>query len=284
MGMAIPDFVIFGAAKAATTSLYAVLSEHPDLSFARVKEPNYFNWYHDRGWDWYQGLFDPADGGVTGEASVCYMFSDRAPERLKERSPDAKLIALLRDPVDRAWSAYWFKVFGGRQRMDRTFSWMIRNKPGIEQFLEPGLYAPHLQRWEEHFSRDNMLLFLQEDFAKDPGNVVRSVCEFLGVDPGVKLPYSKRENRTTYPRNLAVYSAFAKNFYNPVVNTIWKSPARPLWEKYHGPVNNLRRAVFFSADARPKMSDEDHQYLSDYFRQSNADLSEWLGRDLSHWK
>ncbi len=281
--MGTPDFVLFGAAKAATTSLHAVLAEHPQLCFARVKEPNYFNWYHSNGPEWYESLFDPKEGQATGEASVCYMFSEKAAKRLKGKSPDAKLIALLRDPVDRAWSAYWFKVHGGRQRMDRTFSWMIRNRPGIGQLLMPGLYADHLDCWERYFDRERFLLIPQEDFAADPRAVAKRVCGFLGVDPDAELRYARRENRTSFPKNLKTYTAFAR-VYNPVIDAIWKSPARPLWERFHGPVNNLRRAVFFSADARPAMSAEDREYLHDYFADSNARLAERLGRDLSHWK
>src|SRR5436309_16134274 len=105
----LPDFIVIGAQKSGTGSLYAYLNGHPDVAGARVKEVHYFDLHYHRGVDWYLDQFPDeaaARPRCTGEASPYYLFHPHAPRRAFDLVPDARLIALLRDPVDRAISHY----------------------------------------------------------------------------------------------------------------------------------------------------------------------------------
>lgn len=283
--MAIPDFILFGVPKAASTTLHATLAQHPAIRFARVKEPNYFTYKHEKGWEWYRSLFDePAPGQLLGEASINYLRDDQAPARVAAVAPNAKLIAVLRDPVERARSEYWFRIHDGRINPWIPFAQAIRQEPSRAWLVDSGMYADHLDRWERHFDRSQILLLLHEDIVADAGAVARRACEFLGIDPSFPFDTTRRDNVTKYPRSMAAWSLFAR-VWLPAVGAIHRSPRLlPLWERWHGPFNAVRSAVFFTgAGKAPPLGDAEARQLGEAFRDSNRRVAERLGRDLSHW-
>ncbi len=185
-----PDFIIIGAQKAGTSSLYFYLSQHPNIRVSATKEIHYYNYHVLRGkrLGWYRSFFPLKFTGrhqITGEASPYYLFDHAVPQRIKKDLPDVKLIALLRDPIDRAHSAYNMNKRQQQEDDFPTFEQAIANQDmSCEQsvlYLFRGRYADHLKHWLQYFSRDQFLFIKSEDFFRDPNASLDEVYGFLGV-------------------------------------------------------------------------------------------------------
>ena len=199
----LPDFLILGAQKAGTTALYAYLRWHPAVTGPAWKEVSYFDRHYPRGNRWYRGHFPTRAGDrLVGEASPGYLFHPLAPERVRATIPNAKLIVLLRDPVDRALSHYHHEVKLGREPL--SFEEAIEAEPkrtrGEEERLvrEPGYfsqtwwdytyvargrYAEQLERWFAVFPREQLLVVASSDLAAEQKQTYARVLEFLGAPP-----------------------------------------------------------------------------------------------------
>jgi hypothetical protein len=213
----LPDFLILGAQKAGTTALYAYLRWHPALTGPAWKEVSYFDRHYRRGARWYRGHFPLRPGDrVVGEASPGYLFHPLAPSRVKATVPEARLIALLRDPVDRALSHYHHEVALGREPL--TFEQAIEAEPertrGEEErlsrepdyfshtwwdytYLARGRYAEQLERWLAVFPREQLLVLASDELAAEPGQTFARVLEFLGA-PGHDLESYPRVYEQSY--------------------------------------------------------------------------------------
>lgn len=199
----LPDFLIIGAQKAGTTALYAFLRRHPGITGPRWKEVSYFDRHYGRGPAWYRGNFPPGkDRGLVGEASPSYLFHPLAAERAEALLPGARLIALLRDPVERAYSHYQHEVAFGREplsfeeALDREEPRMVGelermlSDPGYFShawwnftYLARGLYAEQLERWHTAFGRERLLVLANEDLSAEPAATYERVLDFLGAAP-----------------------------------------------------------------------------------------------------
>jgi hypothetical protein len=213
----LPDFLILGAQKAGTTALYAYLRWHPALTGPAWKEVSYFDRHYRRGARWYRGHFPLRSGDrVVGEASPGYLFHPLAPSRVKATVPEARLIALLRDPVDRALSHYHHEVALGREPL--TFEQAIEAEPertrGEEErlsrepdyfshtwwdytYLARGRYAEQLERWLAVFPREQLLVLASDELAAEPEQTYARVLEFLGA-PGHELESYPRVYEQSY--------------------------------------------------------------------------------------
>lgn len=211
-GRLLPDFVIVGAAKAGTTSLYAWLSEHPFVSPACKKEVHFFDYNYFRGEDWYRKHFPlgadrtrfAAEHGrpfLTGEASPSYLSHHWAPERLARLLPDARLLVTLRNPVDRAYSQFQMSrreqeeplqsfveaVAAEERRLEperaRTIAdaWYNSWPIGCWSYLMRGRYAEQIERWMEFFPRQQFHFLTLEQLAAHPQQALDGVHEFLGL-------------------------------------------------------------------------------------------------------
>jgi hypothetical protein len=195
-----PNFFIVGAAKAGTSSLYAYLRQHPQVYMSAVKEPHYFSQIEpsdgqhyrmrtmtDR--ESYLKLFRKTNGALAvGEASPSYLWDERAPHRIRERVPEARIIILLRDPIERAHSHYLMNVRENTQplpfyealREDQSKpnkSWTTANL-----YIELGQYASQVERYLGLFGPERVLVLMFEDLKRDPATLVRRSARFLGVD------------------------------------------------------------------------------------------------------
>ncbi|MBA2598421.1 MAG: sulfotransferase domain-containing protein [Chloroflexia bacterium] len=205
-----PDFVIIGAQRGGTTSLHTYLSAHPQIQTAPTKELHYFTDRFARGRDWYLGQFprDLPAGTLTGEASPYALFHPLAPRRLHETAPEAKLIVLLRNPIDRAYSHYLLE----RARGDEPFDFSsaldaeavrlageeaaLMANPDYHSdphkhfsYVARGDYASQLERWFALFPSRQLLILRSEDFyARTAGSLAR-VEAFLEIAPGTDVPY-----------------------------------------------------------------------------------------------
>ncbi len=208
---ALPDFAIIGQRRCGTTFLYHLLSLHPHVERALKKEPYFFSASFDEGVEWYRQYF-PAprlkDGRmtITGEASPL-MANTRVPERMASVIPDARLIALLRDPVDRTYSDYQQVVRKGRET--RPFEEAIgldENGPDDEApYVMRSLYADQLQRWWEYFDRDQMLMLKSEELYESPAETLKVVLDFLELpewEPEASEVMPKKQNKGGYEEGM----------------------------------------------------------------------------------
>ncbi len=198
-----PSFLIIGAQRCGTTSLFRSLMQHPRIRPPVKKEIHYFDDQYGLGLDWYRSHFPPVrlfEGLITGEASPYYLFHPLAPSRVAEVYPDMKLIVLLRNPVDRAWSHYHHNRRRGRE--SRSFEDALAmearqlegeedrivNEPGYRSdphrhfsYTARGIYAPQIRRWLDCFPPDRFLFIPSEEYFKRYEKTLESVFDFLGV-------------------------------------------------------------------------------------------------------
>ena len=201
----LPDFLILGAQKAGTTALYSYLRRHPSITGPSWKEVSYFDRHYARGEAWYRGNFPNkarTRGKLVGEASPSYVFHPLAPQRVRELVPEARLVVLVRNPVDRALSHYQHEVALGREPLsfeDALAAEDERLRGEEERLLaDPryfsrewwshtyrarGRYAEQLERWLAVFPQEQLLIVPSDDLADDPAGAHARVLDFLGAPP-----------------------------------------------------------------------------------------------------
>lgn len=201
----LPDFLILGTQKGGTTLLYYLLNQHPYVEPATKKEINFFDVNFSKGEDWYRSHF-PAptvkDGVeiISGEASPYYLYHPHAARRAARTVPEARLISLLRDPVERAYSEYHHRYREGREtlgfeeaveaeesRLDGELERMLADEhyasPNHRKFsyLSRGIYVDQLQEWHRHFDEGQLLVIGSGEFFRDPRGVLKRAVEFLSL-------------------------------------------------------------------------------------------------------
>jgi hypothetical protein len=201
-GGRLPDFLIIGAQRGGTRVLYDALTRHPQVQPARTDEIHFFSLFFDRGLDWYRAQFPSRPPGqVSGEASPYYLFHPLAARRVHAVAPEVKLIALLRDPVDRAYSHYQLEVRQGveplsfedaiaaeEERLAGEEARIVDDDTYVSfshqhySYLARGRYVEQLRRWLARFPRDQMLVVRSEDFYQDAAAVYQRVTDFLGLE------------------------------------------------------------------------------------------------------
>jgi hypothetical protein len=197
---ALPDFAIIGAMKGGTTFLYHLLTQHPLVERAAGKEVHYFSRFFDEGVEWYRQCF-PApkwrDGRrtITGEATP-YLAYPSAPERMAQVVPQARLIALLRNPVDRTYSHYQHSVrrTGETRSFEEVIGFMSRDD-APRKYLSKSIYVDQFLHWLKYFDREQMLVLKSEDFFENPKDSLKTVLAFLDLpdwEPKVWDLYYKR--------------------------------------------------------------------------------------------
>ncbi len=208
-----PDFIILGAMRAGTTGFYHYMGKHPLILTVRDKELHFFDEQVVQGLDWYRSFFPLrctmrykrlrfGYKAVTGEASPYYLVHPALPGRIGKALPDVRLIAFLRNPVDRAISHYHFSARLGYETLPMAEA-MEKEEERLageeERLLEDpyyrsvphrrfsyktrGIYVDQLRRWHEHFPRHQLLIVKSEDYFTRPETVFPRVCEFLGLRP-----------------------------------------------------------------------------------------------------
>lgn len=211
-----PKFMVIGAEKCGTTSLYHYLSQHPQFLPSIEKELDFFDIEFGRGIDWYLAHFPPIPDQekdiITGEVSPNYIYHRHAPQRVKDFFPDTKLIVLLRDPVERTVSRYYMlhkKVNSGfslEQKINAEIKDISSNMkegqvpwPVLNRCRNVGnsLYFFHLQKWLKVFPREQFLVVKSADFYKNPALALENIFDYLEV-PNHKLPEYKQYNAGSY--------------------------------------------------------------------------------------
>ena len=207
----LPDFYIIGTQKGGTSSLYGYMIDHPSIQPCYSKEPSYFDRYFDRGLDWYKVNFPfkihrfivtkiLQKKFITGEASVRYLDHPHAPQRIKQVTPHAKFIILLRNPIERSYSLY--KMISRRHAESLPFEKVIQEEDRIislyqkmiddpsyysdiyfrHGYLHRGIYVDKIKHWMEVFPKEQFLIIQSEEFFREPSKIYNQVLDFLGVE------------------------------------------------------------------------------------------------------
>ena len=265
------DFIIIGAAKSATTWLQKQLQTDPAV-YMPDPELHYFSREYDRGSDWYFSQFnEELKDRVVGEKSNSYLYEPEAAARLHLDLPHAKLIAQLRNPVERAYSSYCMRFRRGEVGAD------------IESYLDPaigenlkylisGKFASHLQTFIDLYGRDKLLILFFEGVSLDPDTQMSKVRSHLGL-PSRQLSSIGRE-KVKDKTSLMVSPRLRKRL-------AWMKPiVRPLrgtsgFETVRGLVTQQTRY--------PKLTDDLRNRLYDYYYPSIEALEQISGQSLSHW-
>jgi hypothetical protein len=307
MNTRLPDFFIVGAPKAGTTSLYRYLGECPGVYMSPIKEPCYFapemclNFFdakyqarahgdlpalhlylngpmterRDGGivseWEDYLKLFRNAGTArATGEASVCYLWSRAAPERIASSVPHARIIVILRDPVERAFSQYLHGLTTGLIR--GTFAEQIEaGLRGADQgigpaypFLEYGMYRNQVSRYLSHFPPQNIRIYDYEEYDKQPERVLADIFHLLGIEATAQPPARVLEPYIPRSRSLA-------------------RAARHLEAALPPSLQRVAKRTMYKSRRSLQIPPEQRDFLRRYYREDVAGLSDLLKRDFSHW-
>ena len=230
--MGLPSFVVIGAMRCGTTSMHAYLREHPEIFMSPEKEPDYFSlgdlppselpkdpWrYRAQDREQYERLFrDAGDARAVGEASASYLFFARSAERMQQVIPDGRLICILRDPIERAYSHFGLNLKVGFETLsDFESAVSAESDPRRQQYgirfaySGASLYHDRLRGFWTRFPRERILVLLFQDFAADPAGTMRRVYDFLAVDPRFTPDVAVRHNRSMTPRGSLVREAFGR--------------------------------------------------------------------------
>lgn len=279
--MPLPTFLICGAPKAGTTSLYRYVEQHTDVCMSAEKETGFFLENYHRGIDWLSDTHYRHYDGETaiGEATTGMMRDRNAPARIAKHLPDAKLLFVLRNPIDRIYSHFDFHRSAGVVSPDASFSNLIRDSTSEWRNvqIDLGMYHDHLTRYQRHVDRSQMQVHRFEELTTDPEAVMRDTYAFIGVDPAFSPDTSRRYNKSQQPRNATVYR---------LLRRAWEPVKKQLDVYALDATQQLRhtlRSLFLTDAERPEMNEADRRYLRDLYAEPNARLAEWLGVDLSHW-
>lgn len=303
--MALPDFLVVGAPKAGSTAVHQALVEHPQLFLSNPKEPKYFltggtkptrssqrgpgDAHSAQEWIWqrerYEQLFDAAPPDtLRGESTPFYLWDKQSHARIYDAIPHAKLIAIIRDPVDRAYSN-WTHLRSDGLEPEPDFLAACRLEPrrvaaGFAPFwryLELGRYGEQLEHLFSVFPREQVHVLRYKELIDDPQATLDAIFAFLGAKQGVvtRIPPS---NTSGWARDSAVNAALRRAIRGGAVlgsfvpPNIWRQAQRPL-------VNTLKR----EKTHRPTLSVDYRRELVEHFRADIALLESLLGRSYSDW-
>lgn len=269
-----PNFLLIGAHKAGTSSLAAYLDAHPEVFVVPEKETHFFDEHFDRGIAWYESRFDGARGErAVGEATPTYLYLDDALERMAHHLPDVKLLVLLRNPVDRAYSHYWWTrvVFERRTFEEAARAEMAGARaPWGYGYVSDGLYLERLERLRHFYPRARLLVVILEDFRVRTAEGYAEVCRFLGVREDVM------------PRDLGAIVNPAYQLRMPRLREwmfrlhAWRRLPRGWADR----IDRWNRVPFRYPPMDPALRAE----LEQYYAGPNAALGEWLGRPITSWE
>lgn len=276
----LPNFLLIGAARAGTTSLYRLLSQHPDIFLPTLKEPNYFShaWQTMNRHQYEQLFADAGDATARGEASVTYTFGEAGAERYAARIHDVlghpRLVYIVRDPVARAYSHYWYRR-GSQPDLGSFEEELIRDP----LYTETGRYVERLAPFLVWTRPEDLHLVVYEELFSTPELLVPDLLRFLGVDPNRLPAQPERANASAQPRRAHLYRFLRK--------TVGASRARRLLERAAGPARTARvreRALRTAGlDAVPPMAAATEAALREQYREDNCRLAAVMARADLPW-
>jgi len=314
MSTPLPNFFLAGTVKSGSTSLYYFLDEHPGIYMSPIKEPHFFsagdmNYDQFRPlikkraesfdlqaylrknvkrkvhrayitqWDDYIQLFrDVKNETRIGEASTSYLWAPGAAKRIHDRIPDAKIIIVLRNPVERAFSHYLMDI--KNELASGSFSEALKADDAIEKpswgkcamYVQSGMYASQVQRYYDTFPEKQILVVLFDELKKDPANTVQLIYRFLDVDPSFKPDFSVKHNASFLP---------AGKWSGRMINNIFLR--KLVIDRVGQKVKEPLKKIFFKTTGLPVMNEEEKSALHRTFEKDIVSLQKLINKDLSPW-
>ena len=300
----LPSFFVVGAGKSGTTSIHQYLRQNPMVSLPLRKETHFFIMDKDSALPAPQNYFgkemenpifhlkdylaefqNQGHGHIVGEVCPSYLFYPNAASNINARVPNAKIIAILRNPIDRFYSNFQFRSNKDQQakdnRQDFTTQELDRitaalpypSSPEVKRLLEIGMYSGQLQRYYDQFPSDNIKVFLFDDLQKTPRKLMNELSEFAGIPP-FEYDVSMVFNRSGSIRAFWFYKTFRGSKFSKMVQ---KATPPLLYQRIRVAAERL---VFAQAN---RMSTQSRNQLREYYRDEIDRLQTMLGRDLGDW-
>ncbi len=291
----LPNFVVAGAAKSGTTSLYHYLRQHPQVYLPERKELHYFTYdrmrENSRGpgdadvlshfcatREDYEAHYAGAASPAVGDVSPSYFYYDEvACERIQRELGDVRIVILLRDPIQKAFSQFMHLVRDNRETMDFHDAILAeperarRGYAALWRYVESSLYADRLERFLRAFGPDRVWVELFRDFVQSPERVVRELFEFLEVDPDFRPQMSRVYNRSGHPRSKLVANLVARR------NPLSMVARRVLPKSVTEPVRTLLLRA--NTGAKDEIPEAALQHLRSRFLDDVERVKRILGRD-----
>jgi hypothetical protein len=295
-----PNLFIAGAAKAGTTTVHNILSKHPDVFLATHKEPHYFAFPetkpcfrgpHDKATNtkeiiWqtaaYEALFATATTRIIGECSNSYFYFPGVAERIAKTCPEARIIVVLRPPIDRTYSHYRQAFALGHESLSFEDALDAEGKREIEhwrwhyQYRKQSLYAERAKEYIAAFG-DSILFLTFEKLCHDTDAFFEQIYAFLGIPPSVGIKVTNA-NETRLPRSQYLRMAMnSENALRSVIRALIPAQLRPMWRGFLDRLNQGKKYC-------PPLADHTRERLTSYFQKDISELEQILHRDLSKWK
>lgn len=310
-----PNFFVIGAAKCGTTTLYDFLEHHPEVYMSPIKEPHHFSKdiikenfsdeykhylktrnvnleeylktdFSRKIWEWYIDDFNQylqlfkkvSNEKAIGEISNGYLFSSVAAKEIKAQYPDAKIVMILRNPIERAYSHYLANVRDGRTTLsfkEELIADAQKSNKGwciSHCYTEMGLYYDQVKRFTDVFDKDQIKIYLNDDLKKNAEAVAKDLFTFLGVNTKVDIDFHKKQNEARLPKSAGFMKFITQT---GLKRKIFRSMPKSIQDKV--------KPLFFKEGKIPKMSEEDKKWLMVQFREDINKTQNLIGRDLSSW-
>lgn len=285
------DFIGFGVNRCATTWIAKCLEEHPNICMSVPKETHFFGRNYYKGFSYLKSCFRNCSPEKTkGEYSPEYMTDPSVLLRIKKHFPEIKLIVCIRDPAERAHSAFWLDKKRGKIGYKNLME-KLKKDPWL--YIEKGKYYTYLKKWFDVFPRKNFLILVFEDIKKDPAKFIKKIYKFLGVNDNFvpekiinrKVMQSSRVSVRLPPINRLLFDIRRYSKKNRVL-----SKSVPFLKNIG--VNNMVKFIFkmnrkksnSKEIPKPKMDNKTKKYLQEIYKEEINNLEKLIGRDLSIWK
>jgi hypothetical protein len=271
----LPNFLVIGAMKGGTTSLYRYLTDHPQIFMPSLKEPLFFSSNWDRGLEWYERLFEGAGPvAAIGEASTeytAYPHIPDVPKRVAKLLPEVRLVYIVRHPIERMLSEYHYNLVRGLERDSSADKALLKDST----YYNVSCYALQIEQYLEHFPRDQLLVLKSEDLKRDRVGTLGRVHEFLGVDEDWQ-PSNVWEEFQTSSR---------KRSRRPVDQALRRFPGyRKLASAAPLSLKHLKyRLTTKKAPPRPTLSDGARREIEDRLGEDVRRLRRHIGDDIDEW-
>jgi hypothetical protein len=273
--------IVIGAQKCGTTSLHYYLDQHPEISMARAKELNFFvaegRWA--KGVDWYAAQFDP-DSPVRGESSPSYTncpIHGGVPARMHSVVPNAKLVFVVRDPLERIISQYVHDYSAGKE--DRPLGEALAGDISSHPYIVRSKYFFQLDQYLPYFSPERILVLAQEDLLNDRARTMRRAFDFLGVDASFSHPRFRRvKHRTSSDRRRKTRLGLTASHAAHGVTLGWQPPGWIAWKAQRLLVFPFSRRI-----ERPVLTESLRKRLTAEFEADASLLREFTGKEFESW-
>lgn len=310
--MKLPNFFIVGSAKSGTTSIYNYLKQHPDIFMSPIKETHHFStdidsskfrpdyaanlninidsWldgdqkkeiFHAfvKDWDKYLKLFKNSENQkAIGEVTNSYLYSKEAAKNIRSKFPEGKIIMILRNPVERAFSHFLMDLKSGLETgsfLEAFKKDMAKSNKGwgiSNVYYEIGMYYEQVKRYLTIFPQEQIKIILYDDYRNDAIKTLKEICNFLNIDSNFEFEFSKEHNKAMIPKSGAVALMMRqkglKVFAKKIFPKSWK---------------NIISKIFFTNKNLPKLSVDDRKYLIELYKEDIQKLAQLINRDLTSW-